>query len=240
MSYRILLCLLFMLLPWRLAQAAAPDIAATLDLAVAAYAKVNDYTCRMSRKERLDGDNIKEHSTVHFKYKRPGRYYMRWPSDLIELIYGDGLYNNKMVIHGGKVFSFASVEVDPALALKYNRHTIKEAGIGHVLDLILKNYRQAAGDKEARIVYERDDVVDGRPTWRFTGTFPAGRGYYGHTVHLDIDQALHLPVRIEVYGWQDEFLEAYAYTDLHLNVGLAEADFDIHNPAYRFDAGEKK
>jgi hypothetical protein len=237
---RRLFVLILALLPWCQGMAATPDIASTLEQAVAAYARVDDYTCRMSRKERLEGDNIKEHSTVHFKYKRPGRYYMRWPSDLIELIYGDGLYNNKMVIHGGKLFSFASVEVDPALALKYNRHTIREAGMGHVLDLILKNYRQSAGDPEASIVYSKDDVVDNRPTWRFTGTFPAGRGYYGHIVHLDIDQALHLPVRIEVYGWKDEFLEAYAYTDLRLNVGLSEADFDIHNPAYRFDAGEKK
>lgn len=228
------------LLPWHLANAAAPAVGDMLKQADSAYAGVTGYTCRMARKERLGDGAIKEHSTVFFKYKKPGRYYMKWPSDWIELIYAEGRYDNKMVIHGGKLFSFASIAVDPALALKYNRHTIKEAGIGHVLELVQANYRQALGDKDASIAYEKDDQVGDRPTWRFKGVFPPSRGYYGHIVHLDFDQQLRLPVRIEVQGWQDEFLEAYTYTDLKLNPGLQEADFDIHNAAYHFDEGKRQ
>lgn len=235
---RRLAFLLPALLAWH-AALAAPPVGDVLQMASAAYAQVSDYTCMMARKERL-GDEIKEHSTVFFKFRRPGRYYMKWPGDWIELIYAEGKYDNKMVIHGGKLFSFASLEVDPAMALKYNRHTIKEAGIGYVLDLILANYRKAANDREASVVYEKDDIVDQRPTWRFKGTFPAGKGYYGHLVYLDFDQQRHLPVRIEVYGWQGEFLEAYAYTDMRLNPGLGEKDFDIHNADYHFDEGERK
>lgn len=240
MIRRFGLVLLFASLPWQTAGAAAPAIDDMLKRATVAYAGVSDYTCRMARRERLGGDTIKDHSTVFFKYMKPGRYYMKWPSDWIELIYAEGRNDNKMVIHGGKLFRFAHIAVDPALALKYNRHTIKEAGLGYVLDLVLANARLAQGDKEASIAYEKEDRVGNRPTWRFKGVFPSGRGYYGHVVYLDFDQQLGLPVRIEVYGWQDEFLEAYSYTDLKLNPGLREADFDIHNTEYHFDGGKTK
>ncbi len=31
-----------------------------------------------------------------------------------------------------------------------------------------------------------------------------------------------------------ELIEAYTYLNMKLNVGLTDADFDIHNPVYRF------
>ncbi len=225
-------------LPWcSAARAETPPFGVVLQQAVAAYAQVNDYTCWFARKELLSNGKIHEHTTVFFKFMKPGRFYMHWPNDWIEAIYAEGRYDNKMMIEGGKLFSFLSMGVDPARALKYNRHTIKEAGIGHVLELIGENYRQVQSDHDASIVFEKEDVVGGRPTWRYQGTFPTGHGYYGHTIHLDFDQQSHLPVRIEVLGWQNEFLEAYAFTDLKLNVGLGEADFDVNNPAYHFGKG---
>lgn len=214
--------------------APAPDMARVLEQATAAYAKVNDYSSLMARKDRLSNGTVKEHSAVFFKHMRPDRYYMKWPNDLIELIYAGSKYDNKMLIHGGKIFSFLSLRVDPEAALKYNRHTIKEAGIGFMLNLVVKNYQQARTNKDATLAFEREDIVDGRPTWRFKGVFPANRGYYAHIVHLDIDQQYTLPVRIEAYGWNNEFLEMYSYSNLKLNIGLSEKDFDASNTTYSF------
>ena len=216
---------------------ALPTTAEVVDRAVAAYAKVNDYSCMLARRELLDG-KVKEHTTVVFKFKRPARHYMRWPGDWIEAIYAEGKYDGKMVIHGGHLFDFVRISVDPKEALKYNRHTIKEAGIGHVLDLMMQNYRQTLTNRDASIVVEGEGVVDGRPTWHLRGEFPAGRGYYGHRVFVDVDQESALPVKIEVYGWNDEFLEMYTYTKLKLNIGFTEEDFDVNNPNYKFGAGK--
>jgi hypothetical protein len=154
---------------------------------------------------------------------------MKWPDGWAALIYAGEKYNHQMVVRGGKLFGFASIQVDPALALKYGRHTIKEAGIGYMLDVAIQNYRQAATDKDAVLTYLQEGTVANRPTWRFKGVFPAGRGYYGHIVYLDIDQKFVLPVKIEAYGWQGEFLEMYTYSDLKLNIGLKERDFDANN-----------
>ncbi len=52
--------------------------------------------------------------------------------------------------------------------------------------------------------------------------------------------SLGLPIRFEAYDWptrplvEPELAEEYTYTDLKLNVGLKEVDFDVANAAYSF------
>jgi hypothetical protein len=48
-----------------------------------------------------------------------------------------------------------------------------------------------------------------------------------------------LPIRITVHGWEDELLEMYHYTELALNVGLTEEDFDVDNDSYLFKFGTR-
>lgn len=131
----------------------------------------------------------------------------------------------------------ASFAVKPEAALKYNRHTILEADIGHILAHFEENYEMARTDPEAAIIQEGEGMLDGRSTWRFKGVFPEGRNYYGHIVHIHIDKELYLPIKIKVYGWREELLEEYYYKDLKVNVGLLEDDFDIDNSRYLFKLG---
>jgi outer membrane lipoprotein-sorting protein len=49
-----------------------------------------------------------------------------------------------------------------------------------------------------------------------------------------MDIELYLPVKIEVYGWALELLEMYHFSNLEINVGLNDMDFDVNNPEYDF------
>lgn len=200
------------------------------------YDTIDDYTCLLHRRDLVNGE-LKDHETVVFKYKRPRRFYMQWPKEKIEAIYVEGRYDNKMVIHGGLLFRFLSIAVKPEAALKYSRHTMPEADIGHIIGLMETNYRRALENKDASMEIVGEEPVKGRRTWRITAEFPPNKGYYGHIVHLNIDRELLLPVRIEVYGWNQELLEEYYYEDLKLNTGLTEDDFDVKNKKYFFTVG---
>ena len=142
-----------------------------------------------------------------------------------------------MVIHGGLLFRFMSIAVKPEAALKYNRHTMPEADIGHILEVMETNYQRSLVNKDATVQIEKDEMLGNRNTWRITAEFPPDKGYYGHIVHLNIDKELHLPVKIEVYGWKQELLEEYIYENLELNTGLSEEDFDMKNKKYAFKVG---
>lgn len=231
-----LVAVVMLITPGRVFAGESVSVADMLQRSIAAYARVNDYTCLLHRRDRVK-NSLKEHTTVLFKYKKPARFYMKWEKDEIEAIYAEGKYDNKMVIHGGLLFKYVSVAVDPDRALQYNRHTIRDSDIGHVLDLVQTNYLKSKSDRDAKIAFDRDEMLDGRNTRRFKAVFPEGRGYYGHKIFIHFDKELHLPIKISVYGWRGELLEEYYYENLKLNVGLTEDDFDVNNAKYLFKLG---
>ena len=230
------------LLASALANTAEPvSTGAVLENALAAYAKLHDYTCMLSRKELVNGI-IKEQKDIRFEFKKPGYFYMKWAGDLIQqAVYIDGKNDNKLMLRGGGLFRFVTMSVDPSKALKYNRHPIVDADIGHILKIFEANYRRARVDKEAIVKYEHEEQLDGRNTWLFRALLPPDKGYYGHRINVHIDQTLRLPIRIEVFGWNDELLEMYHYSDLKLNVGLSDDDFDLakhrHRPESMHESG---
>ncbi len=220
------------------AAAAEFDFDGLLDRTVKAYGKVDDLVCRFSTRERIRNEII-ERKNMIFKFRKPGSFYMKMTQGEdkdTELIYVGGRYDNNIEVHLGGFWGFFRIAVDPrgSLALKNHRHPVMDADPGHILDIVLANYRKGKADPQARITYEGTAVLDGRDAVHAKAVFPAGKGYYGGTVHIYIDRELTLPVMLTVYGWNDEFLEEYRYERVRLNVGLTDRDFDIENPDYRF------
>jgi hypothetical protein len=58
--------------------------------------------------------------------------------------------------------------------------------------------------------------------------------FYAGRVVLWIDEALHLPIQIDLYDHEGALYEHYEHHDLKVNVGLKPLDFDPKNPAYKF------
>ena len=58
--------------------------------------------------------------------------------------------------------------------------------------------------------------------------------YYAGRMVLWIDDALHLPIQVDLYDHAGTLYEHYEHRNLKVNVGLTPADFDAKNPAYRF------
>jgi outer membrane lipoprotein-sorting protein len=209
------------------------DFDALVKGAESAYAKVEDYVCDFHKKE-LVGDRMVE-ETILFKFKKPASYYMKWLSDGAECIYVAGKNGDQLIYHGGGLLNLASVSVDPNgfLAMRDNRHTITDAGLGHILDVVVENYKKSRKDPKSRIVYEGETVVDGRTVRNILAEFPTP-DYYAHRIRVRFDRATGLPVSFRVEGWKGEFLEEYRFDKLRLNVGLTDLDFDPGNPEYKF------
>jgi LysM repeat protein len=58
--------------------------------------------------------------------------------------------------------------------------------------------------------------------------------FYGGRLVLWIDDALRLPLQIDVYDHDGTLYEHYEYHDLKVNVALKDVDFDPTNPSYKF------
>jgi len=233
-----LLCLVSLFVQATAASAVPSDLDELLASSLAAYSRVNDYRCTFHKKELVKG-KIKEVRNLEFKFRKQASFYLKYTDGDdagLEAIYCEGRYNNKLEVHLGGMFGFFRIAVDPrgSLALKGNRHPIMDAGIGQILHLMEKNYRQAKSDPESRITVEGETLLNGRKARLVKAVFPKGKGYYGGRVLIWIDKESALPVKITIHGWDNEFLEEYQYDGIKFNVGLSDKDFDIRNPEYRF------
>lgn len=206
----------------------------------AAYAKVNDYTANFLKRELVKGELLPEENVL-LKFKKPFMVYMKWqkgPHEGREAMYVQGKYNNKVVGHEGGFISFITLNMDPkgGTAMKGNRHPITDVGIGRLIDIIMDNFTRGQKEGELKITYTGEESAFDRPAYHIVGELPvqAEKGYYCKKIEIWVDKELGLPVKVIIYGWQDEVLERYGYKDLKLNPGLPDAEFDKGNKDYDF------
>lgn len=203
-----------------------------------AYSMVNDYVCRLSKKERIGG-GIREERNIIFKFRKPASFYMKWTEGKnrdTEAIFVAGRYDDRLQVHVGPFFGLFTIAVDPrgSLAMRNNRHSILESGMGHILELIRRDYEKGKTDPSCSFSVEKQLPREEVRTVLVKAVFPEKRGFYGHSVRIWFDRSSFMPVRIQVLGWRNEFLEEYRFDSIRLNAGLGERDFDTSNPEYHF------
>jgi hypothetical protein len=227
---------------------APPMRAATMDEALAlitesrkSFASVRDYTCTLVKRERVRGRLMPENYVAMKVRNSPFSVSLRWlaPRSLQgqEVCYVAGRNQGMMRVHTtglAGVVGFVSVDPLDPRAFKDNRHPITEAGLGHLIDGIVRQWeKERLWNKTT--VRVADAEFAGRPCTCIEIVHPdASAGtFYGYRCVLCLDKATHLPVHTEAYDWPrpgrdggGELLESYSFLDLRCNVGLGEETFD--------------
>jgi hypothetical protein len=210
--------------------------------AAAAYARIDSYIARLTRRETTNGKNNEE--VILFKFRKsPWSVYFKWLGETgkgREVVFVKGQHGS--LIHtllaagdhplkpAGSRLSLAPDNVFVRMA---SRHPVTEAGIGASVDRLV-----ALLDAIERGDTRRGTVADlgtqhrpdyGAPLAIIEHTFPAGidpafpRGgkrLYG----FDADN--HLPVLVSARDDKGQEVEYYRYDLLQLSVGLDNDDFD--------------
>lgn len=241
-------------------------LAGALKIAVDAYEhiqqNVNDYQCRFMRRERVDGvlgtyeymDAKVRHArqnadgqpipySVYLKFLKPAALRDR------EVLYVDGQYHNRLIVHnGGGSFSYVTTELRPGspLAMNGNRYPITEFGFENLLKRLIEVAQEdILRGADCQVTFYENAKINQRPC---TGVLvvhpqrdPASRF---HMARVFMDKELKIPLLFESYDWpseeggKPELLEQYSYSDVRLNVGLTDTDFDRNNPEYRLQPSE--
>jgi outer membrane lipoprotein-sorting protein len=204
-----------------------------------AYARVQDYTATFIKQERVKGEVLPE-ERIQYKFKKVFMVYMKWlpgPHKGREALYVQGRNNNKIVGHEGGFVGFVTVNMVPtgSLAMKGNRHPITDSGIGRLIEIIMADIKIASdrGWKDAKVALAGAENVAGRKAWHITAQ-TTGKGYYAGKLDVWVDAEYGLPVKVKVFGLNGEFLESYTYSDLKLNPGLSDKEFDRDYKDYKF------
>lgn len=216
----------------------------SLDGALSAYSKVNDYSCRFKKTEPSASSSLVT-ETLYLKFEKPFKIFLKaldTPKKGVEIVYERGRHNNRLAIHKpGLLFGLA-----PVLFLDQNSPWVREgsatfdiedAGIGTFL--VDFNDAVTRADSEGLLNVRplgtrREGTVEGV---KFDVTFdvPAETEvYFARRVEVLFDSSA-LPVWMALYGWDGQTIGIYAYENLKLNTGPEDAEFrkQIHRSLYR-------
>jgi hypothetical protein len=206
------------------------------------FANVKDYTCLMQSRENVRGKLLDE-NVIEFKMRHePFSVYMRWlsPKDIKgqEVCYVHGRNNNQMRVHStvigkGGLLGFMSIDPNDRRVMEHSRHTIYEAGIGHLIDETIKHWEVEV--KQGKTVAKLADYTcNNRKAIRIeTQLTERVQGAYCFRSVLYLDAESKIPLRTEYYDWpraggpiDGELMEMYSYIDLRFNVGVPDRDFN--------------
>jgi Protein of unknown function (DUF1571) len=201
---------------------------------------VEDYECKVVKRERVNGELLPECVMTMKVRNKPLSVYLHFESPNadkgLEVCHVVGRNKEMMRVHPAGLLSltgFWSVNPRDPRALEKNRHCITEAGLGNLLDSTARYW-----DMERRLnttlVHMKDDKLDGRTCIRIETIHPdrnAG-SFYGYRCVLWLDKETFLPVGAETYDWprpggpeEGDLLEEYRFQSLRCNVGLRDDTF---------------
>jgi len=219
-------------------QAHAFDPGQIISDAIRSYDRVGDYTCLFYKKELVQDKYIEQKSII-VKHRKPSSFYLKWTEGDekgTEVIYVQGRNENKLKAHTGGLLKWLTLNLDPggSTAMKNNRHTVLDAHIGKIIDICDNNYKLAKHLGVGTFELCEERMIGGRPVICIKATFPDDRRFYGGINYIYVDKEYKFPVAVEIYGWSNELFEKYEFTNIKLNVGLTDKDFDPKNKEYAF------
>jgi hypothetical protein len=246
-----------------LANEAWPDspLVPVLERAIAGYqrmqSEIHDYTCILTKRERIDGrlqgpesiylkirhnrsdsSDVEQPFSVYLRFLRPASVRER------EVIYVQGRHDGRMIVrNGGTILPFVTTSLPPdsAAAMQESRYPITEIGVKTLTRRLIEVGQELLGDENCVVQVVPGARMNGRScTLIQVGHRERQEHHTFQFVRVFIDDQLELPVYHVAFDWPDTpgdppvMLEEYAYTDIQLNVGLTDWDFDHRNEHYLF------
>ncbi len=127
------------------------------------------------------------------------------------------------------------------MAMRGQRYPLTQIGILNLTRRLIEVASEDVKYGECEVKYFKGAKINDRVCTCIQVFHPVPRkNFLFNVARIFVDDNLNVPVRYEAYDWpktpggQPELIEAYTYLNMKLNVGLTDADFDTHNPAYHF------
>ncbi len=211
---------------------------------------IQDYTCTLVKQENINGKLMpREHMFAKIRHKPFSVYmYFLGPSDVKgrECLYVANNPNpkrNKLIAHEGSGLITKTLRLDPAgfLATRGNRYPITEVGIRTLTVRLIEVAKNDLQFGECDVKFFQGTKVDGRSCTCIQVVHPIRRKQFRfHLARVFVDDELRVPIRYEAYQWpttpggKPVLDEEYTYTNLKINQGLTDADFNEHEATYNF------
>ncbi len=206
---------------------------------------IPSYEASFFKQEVVGSILVKQKIKIKIRHKPFSVYlYFENPHEGREVLYVEGQNRGNLLAHEAGLLSVVgTMELAPtdSTAMSENRYPITMAGIGNLVETVIRQWQQEAKFDESDVKYYKDAQL-GKMTCRVVEcSHPTPRrNFKFQKTRLWVDDATGLPVRVQQYafprvtGAKPPLVEDYTFSDIRTNVRLTDADFDRDNTKYAF------
>jgi hypothetical protein len=216
-----------------------------------AVASVRDYQALFTKQELVGRTVYNGRMLIKLRHE-PFSVYLKFVDHNAgrEVLYAGPHYQGKMMAHEApgtlsSIVGTVSLEPTSARAMAEGRHPITEIGMAKMMESLMRQW-------EGEMTYKdpEDPKVYYYPNAKLAGQIECQAAITRHEnpkhqfrfyeTRVFFDKKSNFPIRLEQYGFPDRahpegyLVEQYIYTNIKVNVGMTDADFDVHNRSYKF------
>jgi len=225
------------LLPLKDKKGTEPDQAKLAELLVKSlrsYESIENYRAIFYKDEKADGKS-QEPERIYLKFEKPWKIYMGWLNTHkkgLQVIYERGKNDGKLVIHKpGLLFGLMPVifldQDSPWIREGSASYNIEDAGIGTFLIDFSRAVVEAWGKNRLKVKFkDPDDASEGTHVEVTFLESQKNDVFFAYRVSVVFHKENNLPVRMELFDWEEKTTGIYAYQDLKWNLEAEDRDFE--------------
>lgn len=212
----------------------------------AVLARIADYECEFTRREFVNNRLTTQRTTLRLRHK-PFSVYMKFidPAPGREILYVAGRNQGMLLAHEASGLSSLvgtiSLSVNSPKVMAETRHPITQAGMQRLIQLVISQWELESKFGETDVKFYPNAKISGSACEVIEVSHPRPRKQFPYQLtRVYFDKKTRLPIRVENYGFpaapgrQAPLLEEYTYTNVRVNNGFKNSDFDQQNPKYSF------
>ncbi len=207
--------------------------------------RIKDYSATFSKRERIGNNLLTQKLNLKVRHK-PFSVYLKFQSPHAgrEVIFFDGRNNGMLLAHGTGIESIVgTLRILPTSkdAMQETRYPLTQIGMLNMVESLSKQWESELKYADIEVKYFPNATVANTKCKAIQTTHTKRRpGVAFQVSRLYIDQKSNLPIRVEQFGFPKQaggkkpLIEEYTYTNIRLNMGLKDIDFETRNSNYDY------
>lgn len=200
------------------------------------YAEILDYTGLWLLSSEKDREVVLLGQAA-FKFRKPFEVYLEWGAAR-QALYRQDWNADRVRVRTTMAGLPVVGDLAPEgyLAQRELQYPITAFGLNQLVERTQTQLLEGWLQDELEARFLGVEMYTGQSCYVFEFVFPNSRWrvypYYRMVEYWDIEQ--RVPIRLQLFDWNDRLVEGHAFHQLRLNVSLGDTDFDAANTDYDF------
>lgn len=207
---------------------------------------VKDYDATFTKREWVGQQFVAQRMYMKLR-EQPFSVYLKFgePNEGREILFVQGKNQNQLLAREASglasLIGTVSLSMNDPKVKAENRHPISDMGMRRMIELLIEQWEKESRYGEIDVKYYPNARIGEMSCEAIEAIHPVPRKEFPyHVARVYFDKETRYPIRVENFGFPRRpnepppLIEEYTFSNIRVNRGFTDADFDRRNQNYSF------